>query len=55
MLICIIPVPVLAYIVEVDPETTDADSALHAADIAMYQEKKHKQKTPFVAHPALHS
>ena len=42
-------------IVEVDPETTDADSALHAADIAMYQEKKHKQKTPFVAHPALHS
>ncbi|EOU0421668.1 hypothetical protein ACKQQR_004302, partial [Shigella flexneri] len=20
-----------------------------------YQEKKHKQKTPFVAHPALHS
>ena len=34
-------------IVEVDPETTDADSALHAADIAMYQEKKHKQKTPF--------
>lgn len=33
-------------IVEVDPETTDADSALHAADIAMYQEKKHKQKTP---------
>ncbi|EON2310560.1 hypothetical protein ACVQXT_004809, partial [Escherichia coli] len=22
---------------------------------AMYQEKKHKQKTPFVAHPALHS
>uniref|UniRef100_UPI003CF3AD24 diguanylate cyclase domain-containing protein n=1 Tax=Pseudomonas aeruginosa TaxID=287 RepID=UPI003CF3AD24 len=27
-------------IVEVDPETTDADSALHAADIAMYQEKK---------------
>ena len=42
-------------IVEVDPETTDADSALHAVDIAMYQEKKHKQKTPFVAHPALHS
>ena len=42
-------------IVEVDPETTDADSALHAADIAMYQEKKHKQKTPFVAHSALHS
>ncbi|MDT1507636.1 diguanylate cyclase, partial [Escherichia coli] len=42
-------------IVEVDPETTDADSALHAADIAMYQEKKHKQKTPFVTHSALHS
>ncbi|EOM2580685.1 diguanylate cyclase, partial [Escherichia coli] len=42
-------------IVEVDPETTDADSALHAADIAMYQEKKHKQKTPFVAHSAPHS
>ncbi|EPB0470870.1 hypothetical protein ACQ9W7_002835, partial [Escherichia coli] len=30
-------------------------SALHAADIAMYQEKKHKQKTPFVTHSALHS
>jgi len=42
-------------IVEVDPETTDADSALHAADVAMYQEKKHKEKTPFVAHSALHS
>ena len=28
---------------------------LHAADIAMYQEKKHKQKTPFVTHSALHS
>ncbi|HHU7935856.1 TPA: hypothetical protein ACULFR_002772, partial [Escherichia coli] len=23
--------------------------------IAMYQEKKHKQKTPFVTHSALHS
>lgn len=54
MLICIILVPVFG-IVEVDPETTDADSALHAADIAMYQEKKHKQKTPFVTHSALHS
>ena len=42
-------------IVEVDPETTDADSALHAADIAMYQEKKHKEKTPFIAHSDRHS
>ncbi len=42
-------------VVEVDPETTDADSALHAADIAMYQEKKHKLKTPFVAHSDRHS
>lgn len=31
-------------IVEVDPETTDADSALHAADIAMYQEKNTNRK-----------
>lgn len=31
-------------IVEVDPETTDADSALHAADIAMYQEKNINRK-----------
>ncbi|NYY73335.1 hypothetical protein DMN57_00655 [Escherichia coli] len=30
--------------VEVDPETTDADSALHAADIAMYQEKNINRK-----------
>lgn len=42
-------------IIEVDPESTDADSALHAADVAMYQEKKHKAKKPFVAHSALDS
>lgn len=42
-------------IVKVNPKTTNANSALHAVNIAMYQKKKHKQKTPFVAHPALHS
>ncbi len=46
MLICIILGASLG-IVEVDPETTDADSALHAADIAMYQEKKTQTENTF--------
>lgn len=36
-------------VVDVDPATTDADSALRAADVAMYQEKKGKSKTRFLA------
>ncbi|WP_368541364.1 sensor domain-containing diguanylate cyclase [Enterobacter soli] len=35
-------------VVEVDPTTTDADSALRAADVAMYQDKKGKSKTRFL-------
>lgn len=35
-------------IVEVDPSTTDADTALRAADTAMYRDKKGKQKTRFL-------
>lgn len=34
-------------LIEVDPQNTDTDSALSAADIAMYQVKKSKQKVPF--------
>ncbi|WP_222890194.1 sensor domain-containing diguanylate cyclase [Enterobacter sp. C2] len=35
-------------IVEIDPTQTDADTALRMADVAMYQEKKGRQKSPFV-------
>lgn len=35
-------------IVEVDPTQTDADTALRMADVAMYQEKKGRQKSPFI-------
>ncbi|MGO3911123.1 diguanylate cyclase domain-containing protein [Huaxiibacter chinensis] len=35
-------------IVEVDPSITDADTALRAADTAMYRDKKGKQKTRFL-------
>lgn len=35
-------------IVEVDPASTDADNALQAADMAMYQDKKGKSKTRFL-------
>ncbi|MRS88522.1 diguanylate cyclase [Enterobacteriaceae bacterium RIT714] len=35
-------------VVAVDPATTDADSALRAADTAMYQDKKRKSKTRFL-------
>jgi len=35
-------------VVEVDPENTDADSALRTADEAMYQDKKRKNKTGFL-------
>jgi len=35
-------------VIEVDPSSTDADSALRSADIAMYQDKKGKSKTRFL-------
>lgn len=35
-------------VIEVDPGVTDPDSALRAADIAMYQDKKGKSKTGFL-------
>ncbi|MGX5053809.1 sensor domain-containing diguanylate cyclase [Enterobacter asburiae] len=35
-------------VIEVDPGVTDPDSALRAADIAMYQDKKAKSKTGFL-------
>ncbi|WP_318368333.1 sensor domain-containing diguanylate cyclase [Enterobacter sp.] len=35
-------------IIEVDPTQSDPDSALRQADVAMYQEKKSKHKTPFI-------
>lgn len=35
-------------VIAVDPAKTDADSALRAADIAMYQDKKGKSKTGFL-------
>ncbi|WP_343645037.1 sensor domain-containing diguanylate cyclase [Enterobacter sp.] len=35
-------------VVEVDPASTDADSALRDADLAMYQDKKGKSKTRFL-------
>jgi len=35
-------------IVEIDPTQTDADTALRMADVAMYQEKKGRQKSPFI-------
>jgi len=35
-------------VVEVDPASTDADSALRDADLAMYQDKKGKNKTRFL-------
>lgn len=35
-------------VIEVDPTQTDADSALRAADVAMYQDKKGKNKTRFL-------
>jgi diguanylate cyclase len=34
-------------VVEVDPSSTDADSALRAADVEMYQDKKGKAKHAF--------
>jgi diguanylate cyclase len=36
-------------VIEVDPTVTDPDSALRAADVAMYQHKKGKSKTRFLA------
>ncbi len=33
-------------VIEVDPQNIDTDSALMAADTAMYQVKKSKQKVP---------
>lgn len=36
-------------VIEVDPDVTDPDSALRAADVAMYQDKKGKSKTRFLA------
>ena len=36
-------------VVIVDPHCTDEDSALRTADLAMYQDKKGKNKTGFVA------
>lgn len=36
-------------VIEVDPTVTDPDSALRAADVAMYQHKKGKSKTCFLA------
>lgn len=36
-------------VIAVDPASTDADSALRAADSAMYQDKKSKSKTHFLA------
>nr|WP_318381980.1 sensor domain-containing diguanylate cyclase [uncultured Enterobacter sp.] len=35
-------------VIEVDPAGTDPDGALRLADVAMYQDKKSKQKTPFI-------
>ena len=35
-------------VIEVDPARLDADSALRAADAAMYSDKKGKRKTPFL-------
>lgn len=35
-------------VIEVDPAATDPDSALRAADVAMYQDKKGKSKTRFL-------
>ncbi|PCM81456.1 sensor domain-containing diguanylate cyclase [Enterobacter cloacae] len=35
-------------IIDVDPAVTDEDSALRAADVAMYQDKKGKSKTRFL-------
>ncbi|HHA1914311.1 TPA: sensor domain-containing diguanylate cyclase [Enterobacter asburiae] len=35
-------------VIEVDPGITDPDSALRAADVAMYQDKKGKSKTRFL-------
>ncbi|HBU92972.1 MAG TPA: diguanylate cyclase, partial [Leclercia adecarboxylata] len=35
-------------VIEVDPAEIDADSALRAADAAMYSDKKGKLKTPFL-------
>ncbi|MBJ3590909.1 sensor domain-containing diguanylate cyclase [Salmonella enterica subsp. enterica serovar Saintpaul] len=37
-------------VVEVDPREIDVNGALHIADSAMYQDKKRKDKTTFVAH-----
>lgn len=37
-------------VVEVDPREIDVNCALHIADSAMYQDKKRKDKTTFVAH-----
>ncbi|QRG77442.1 sensor domain-containing diguanylate cyclase [Citrobacter sp. R56] len=37
-------------VIEINPRETDIDSALRAADSAMYQDKKRKDKTPFVTH-----
>ncbi|BDS25198.1 diguanylate cyclase [Enterobacter asburiae] len=36
-------------VIEVDPRVTDPDSALRDADVAMYQDKKGKSKTRFLA------
>ncbi|HBI6861915.1 sensor domain-containing diguanylate cyclase [Enterobacter pasteurii] len=36
-------------VIIVDPHSTDEDSALRTADVAMYQDKKGKSKTGFVA------
>nr|WP_249415356.1 GGDEF domain-containing protein [Enterobacter roggenkampii] len=35
-------------VIEVDPAATDPDSALRAADVAMYQDKKGKSKSRFL-------
>jgi len=35
-------------VIEINPESCDADGALHAADEAMYQVKKNKVKKPFI-------
>lgn len=35
-------------VIEINPEHFDADAALHAADEAMYQVKKNKEKKPFI-------
>jgi diguanylate cyclase len=35
-------------VIEVDPSSNRSDSALRAADVAMYQDKKGKSKTRFL-------